>query len=289
MSDAAALVAAVEADPDSDLPRLVWADWLDDRGESTRAELVRVQCEAALRPSERLTARQAELLEVLSASWPADLIGQWMPSDLFPEERTPFDQYRQHFRRGVLTRLMPDAAEFLDRVAAYHDHGEPTVDLTLWHYPRSPAPADGWLPGLVASPLLRLVRAVGGRVPAGVYESTHLSRLETAVVDSLAAVRGLALSPSGFTLRTLNVLDGGAIDPGELVGLLAGSARFAGLARLTLAMPGLDSRHLRVLVGSSHLPPTLRLSVEHPSRHPGRRSSVGRALAARFPGPDASV
>jgi uncharacterized protein (TIGR02996 family) len=42
-----ALLAAVRAAPDDDLPRLVAADWLDERGEPDRAEFVRLQVEAA--------------------------------------------------------------------------------------------------------------------------------------------------------------------------------------------------------------------------------------------------
>lgn len=38
-------LAAIRAEPDNDLPRLAAADWLDDRGQGTRAELIRVHCE----------------------------------------------------------------------------------------------------------------------------------------------------------------------------------------------------------------------------------------------------
>jgi uncharacterized protein (TIGR02996 family) len=39
-----ALLAAVCAAPDDDLPRLVYADWLDEHGDPIWAELIRVQC-----------------------------------------------------------------------------------------------------------------------------------------------------------------------------------------------------------------------------------------------------
>jgi len=42
-----ALVAGVRADPGSDTPRLVAADWLEDHGEGDRAEFVRVGVEAS--------------------------------------------------------------------------------------------------------------------------------------------------------------------------------------------------------------------------------------------------
>ena len=38
-----ALLAAVCAAPDDDLPRLVYADWCDENGQPERAEFIRVQ------------------------------------------------------------------------------------------------------------------------------------------------------------------------------------------------------------------------------------------------------
>ena len=43
MSERDALTAAVLADPDDDLPRLVFADWLDERGEPAHARFIRAQ------------------------------------------------------------------------------------------------------------------------------------------------------------------------------------------------------------------------------------------------------
>lgn len=42
-----AFLAAIKAAPDDDLPRLVAADWLEEHGETDRAEFIRVQCELA--------------------------------------------------------------------------------------------------------------------------------------------------------------------------------------------------------------------------------------------------
>ena len=42
-----ALLAAVLAAPDDDLPRLVYADWLEENGQPERAEFIRVQCDLA--------------------------------------------------------------------------------------------------------------------------------------------------------------------------------------------------------------------------------------------------
>src|SRR5579885_1332261 len=69
--DEQALLAAVAANPADDLPRLVYADWLEEHGRPTRAEFIRLQCETArleaardeVRPHHaRLWQRQDELL-----------------------------------------------------------------------------------------------------------------------------------------------------------------------------------------------------------------------------------
>ena len=45
MDDRAALLAAILAEPDDLLPRLVFADWLEDHGEASRAVWMRASCE----------------------------------------------------------------------------------------------------------------------------------------------------------------------------------------------------------------------------------------------------
>src|SRR5262245_31911453 len=50
MSDRAALFQAVLDSPGDDAPRLVFADWLDENGEPERAEVIRLQIEAACTP-----------------------------------------------------------------------------------------------------------------------------------------------------------------------------------------------------------------------------------------------
>jgi uncharacterized protein (TIGR02996 family) len=44
------LLAAVVRAPDDDGPRLIYADWLEERGDPARAELIRVQCALAAGP-----------------------------------------------------------------------------------------------------------------------------------------------------------------------------------------------------------------------------------------------
>ena len=73
MTDAAPFIAAIRAAPDDDAPRLVYADWLDEHGDSPRAEFIRVQCELARRESADLRVREAELFRRHHDAFAADL------------------------------------------------------------------------------------------------------------------------------------------------------------------------------------------------------------------------
>jgi uncharacterized protein (TIGR02996 family) len=68
------LYAAICAEPDSDVHRLVYADWLDDHDEPERAEFIRAQVERARLPAddtrqEALRQRDRELRVAHGESW----------------------------------------------------------------------------------------------------------------------------------------------------------------------------------------------------------------------------
>lgn len=44
-TDELAIIAGIKAEPESDVPRLVYADWIEEHGRSLQAEFIRVQCE----------------------------------------------------------------------------------------------------------------------------------------------------------------------------------------------------------------------------------------------------
>jgi uncharacterized protein (TIGR02996 family) len=97
------LLDAVLAAPDDDGPRLVYADWLEERGDADRAEFIRVQLRLAQSPTLADRAREAALLHTHAAKWLAPLRAKgeplhhnlharfaqgfvevvWMPADLF--------------------------------------------------------------------------------------------------------------------------------------------------------------------------------------------------------------
>jgi uncharacterized protein (TIGR02996 family) len=71
---AAAFLRAIIAAPDDDLPRLVYADFLDEHGDPARAEFIRVQCELAKRPDHdpyfrTLEDREHDLLSEHESVW----------------------------------------------------------------------------------------------------------------------------------------------------------------------------------------------------------------------------
>jgi uncharacterized protein (TIGR02996 family) len=102
MIDATALLEAIAQDPGNDLPRLIYADWLEDQDQPRLAEFIRLQCEIAkleVQPraviNENVAAwrRQQELLDDhLAELWPAGLT--------LPQ---PGARYR--FHRGFLDEL----------------------------------------------------------------------------------------------------------------------------------------------------------------------------------------
>ncbi|MFT3697738.1 MAG: TIGR02996 domain-containing protein [Kofleriaceae bacterium] len=64
--EARPLVDAVLADPSSDAPRLVFADWLNDRGDP-RGELIALQLTRA--SGQQINVRERELLDTYGATW----------------------------------------------------------------------------------------------------------------------------------------------------------------------------------------------------------------------------
>src|SRR5437660_627689 len=77
MTTEAAFLQDICANPDDDVPRLVYADWLSDRDgadDAERADFIRVQCELARlageAPARRaLERRERELLAPRLARW----------------------------------------------------------------------------------------------------------------------------------------------------------------------------------------------------------------------------
>src|SRR5262245_18234653 len=113
MSDEDVFVHAILNNPDDDTTRLVFADWLEEHGRASHAELIRVQCELARLPKrsrepkvkarrEKLAAREKELLRQpeFFPKWPAG-----MPEPGYECYKTCSDGSHRKYERGFITRF----------------------------------------------------------------------------------------------------------------------------------------------------------------------------------------
>src|SRR5262245_39478643 len=105
MSPDDAFLRAILESPDDDTPRLIYADWPEDRGRPERAEFIRVQCALARLPEDDarlpgLEARERELLEEHEEEW-AGPLRPWL--------------VRWAFSRGFVESITMPAQVYLDR------------------------------------------------------------------------------------------------------------------------------------------------------------------------------
>ncbi len=86
MTDAEPFYAAIRAAPDDDLPRLVFADWLDENGQPERAEYLRLTCAIAREPDGELKSawrkRSSELAHAHREAWFGPLLGAFRQHNL---------------------------------------------------------------------------------------------------------------------------------------------------------------------------------------------------------------
>jgi uncharacterized protein (TIGR02996 family) len=141
---------ALQQNPEDDALRLVYADFLEERGgeEATaHAELIRVQVElAALTPTTRaaaertaeLTARQNGLLDRWQRVW----LGDWAEV-----------LHGWTFRRGLVEAVQADASAFLDHAADWFAEWPTLTVARLTH-------AGDRLPELACSPWLAHLRGL---------------------------------------------------------------------------------------------------------------------------------
>lgn len=126
MNDGSALLAAILAAPGDDAPRLVFADWLDEKGNASWADLIRVQIGLANSPSPALRKRLKEL-------W-----ASWSPPDSFRVGDAPAvkrshigrvewidAETRASFLAGAVDRGFVSEVEC--SLASFLEHGEDIV------------------------------------------------------------------------------------------------------------------------------------------------------------------
>lgn len=136
----AAFLQAIRENPDDDAPRLIYADWLEERGQADRAEFIRIQCRLFGIPhtdpaASDLKVRAEELLRTNWQTWVGPLrnvIGSnysrygesWMREEYHPDGL-------RRFRRGFVDTLALDAERFLHHAKALLAL-TPLRELRLW-------------------------------------------------------------------------------------------------------------------------------------------------------------
>jgi uncharacterized protein (TIGR02996 family) len=175
-----ALYAAVVASPDDDLPRLVYADWLEEHGDADRAEFIRVQCRLARSsPADadyfELREREIELTAILGEQLEEE--HPPLPDGFDWEEEVRGFPYRVTFNSDP--RPLPKVESQLERIARL-------------------APVQGlWAAGGLSDRLSQFVR----RPAFGRFE--HLFVDAAREFDLGGFVAALAASPHVGRLRDL--------------------------------------------------------------------------------------
>ncbi|HEY7153921.1 MAG TPA: TIGR02996 domain-containing protein [Gemmataceae bacterium] len=188
-----AFLQAIREAPEDDTPRLVYADWLDENGDSERAEFIRVQCDLARRePSDPrypdLHLCQLEMLARHEREW----LGEWADRLV-----------RWDFRRGLLDAVTITPEPFLRhgpdlfarhpvrRVAFVNDEGESLTADTVRE--------------VVAAPTMRFVSALE---TAGCRPDEPMWAMYGGVVETGAWLKALADAAHVTQLEELNLAGG---------------------------------------------------------------------------------
>lgn len=103
MNDELALLEAIRQTPDDDVPRLIYADWLEDRGDP-RSQFIRMQCELAA----TTCAITAGKLEIKEKEW------RHQHESLLLASLHNIKFYNVEFQRGFLHAMTLEAARFVD-------------------------------------------------------------------------------------------------------------------------------------------------------------------------------
>lgn len=200
-------LAEIAASPDDDLPRLVYADWLEERGDP-RGEFIRVQCELARHPDDpHLCARETELLASHRKEW-------------LREIREAKPTYVE-FRRGFIHSL----AFFGDRFARCASQifaAAPLIQALTLQRCRKECPELELIPKQTFIRDLKLIRSQVGPVGA--------RRLSQCV---------------GLRLTSLTV-DSGSLGL-QAIGLLSRAAHFKEVESLDFSRNGIGDEDLEVL------------------------------------------
>jgi uncharacterized protein (TIGR02996 family) len=259
MSRAASLLQAVRDNPEDDTPRLVYADWLEEHGDTgaaARAEFIRVQVALARLPPDdpqrpALAVRESALLAEHKATWLREL------PDL------TYIHWGE-FHRGFV-------ASISCLVASLRDHGADAFAAVPIEHVRFFGPMRVAVAQELAGVewLARILRLdlkshqIGGQGLAAILQSPFLGRpyaldLEGNAIGTPGA-RKVAECPRLSELRELQLGSNGILDDG--VEAIAKSRWLKQLTMLGVSGNGVTGRGLYALADSRNLAHVSGLSV----------------------------
>jgi uncharacterized protein (TIGR02996 family) len=242
-----AFVRAILETPEDDAPRLVYADWLDEQGDETRAEFIRAQIALARMPADRakrhkLSKRVAELLKAHREEWVRPL--------------TRGAHQFVHFRRGFPDLACAPFGEFCYWEEALWKYAP--VATVLLH---SPWQFDAnWGGSFDSYEEARDSHHRSFRALAASPNLAHIRSLGMYECLDARDVRVLATSPHLARLRDLNL--GGNRIGNAGARALAGSPHLAGLLHLDLSSNSITSEGGRALARSRHLGNLVTLNLK---------------------------
>jgi uncharacterized protein (TIGR02996 family) len=274
-----AFLEDIREHPDDDAPRLIFADWLEDNGESDRAEFIRARIlRRGLAGSDSQQADQAEeayrqrAKTLLHANWQrwaeplAAFFGSSSAQFNWPS-RGYHGEALAHFPRGFIEAVQLDAGRFLEvaadlfraypiRVVAPHQADDHAGQL-------AECPQLVWVEQLVFADYYRA--PLGARAMAILARSPHLTRLRSVGLyrNHLGDDGAAALATASWlgSLRDLVLTDNGLSERGAAA--LARTERAFRPERLRLDHNPIGDLGVIALAGSPVLQRVRSLTLSH--------------------------
>jgi uncharacterized protein (TIGR02996 family) len=261
-SDEDAFMAAILASPDDDTPRLVFADWLDERGtedDRARAALIRAQCRLEYLPAGRerrnLESEVKALLKSNEKRWTAAL-------------RAAELEHGALFRRGFLDGLTMSPTTFMQR-------GEELFRLAPTLRSLRFPNAQSEVTDLAKNPFLARLASVDltlmctcGLCPIeaevrNLFRSKHTGRLKYLNLSrdrvTAAELRVLTRSSALANLTALDLSDNPVQSDGAAA--LASSKHLGAIVRLNLSRTDLQTAGAEALARAKHFPALTHLEL----------------------------